>query len=406
MAEIQSLKQIYNKEGLDFIEKLFNNYIIISEKLNATRFSFTKSDSGDFVFYKKDGPITAIERTLIQIFEEPIAYIQNLPKEVKTKIPVDYRFGFRYFHSSTPINIKYDKLPKNGLILTDLKRLSDDKVIDDPQILNTLANLLSVQSPPIIWSGKLNDEQKANLIQYIKTSEKNLEDTYKIESFTKYIISILDSNINKTSLNDDIEKSIDSIIFKFIGEEGKEIMHAKIVDPIILQLNKTNEDREPQDMYGIVLSDIVEFIKINGLKKYKISNGSIDIKFIELACEIYNDYINKNEYKFKGVVLNSLSFNLVPKLDLNTGFISNIRTRENIHRSTINKNIFKILVSSLHKPNRKPIGTLTSALIEDLKEISKNINKIINSEKRKDGDILTFEDYLYNKNQSIYSIKD
>jgi hypothetical protein len=407
MAEIQSLRELFRKEGLQFIEKLFSNYIIISEKLNATRFAFENDDEGKFTFHKKDSAISAIERTITQLFEEPINYIEQLPKSVKDKIPTGYKYGFRYFHSNTPINIQYDRIPENGLILTDIKELKTGKIVDDIDILNSMASLLNVQKPPVIWFGNLDDVQKSKLLEYLKTPEDQLKSKFKTISFTNYIISILNPSMKKTALNNDIEKPIDSIVFKFIGKDGKDIVYSKAVDPIIQQINRTNEEeRAPQDMYGIILSDIVEFVKINGLQKYTLDKGSYDTKFVELICMIYNDYISKNGYKFNGVELDSLSFSSIPKLDLNIGFIPNIKTRETIKLSTIYKNIFKIMMAAFSKPKRKPTGTMTQLLIDDLREISTRIKEKVGMQPTVEESLLTFEEYLFQKRQKSYVIKD
>jgi hypothetical protein len=221
------------------------------------------------------------------------------------------------------------------------------------------------------------------------------------------MISILNPSMKKTALNDDIEKPIDSIIFKFIGKDGKEVLYSKAIDPIIQQINRTNEEeREPQDMYGIILSDIVEFLKINGLQKYNVSKGPFDTKFVELVCIIYNDYIAKNGYKFNGVELNSLSFSSVPKLDLNSGLIPNIKTRETIKLSNIYKNIFKIMIAAFSKPKKKASGTITELLISDLQDISSKIKQKVGMELPEEKSVLTFEDYLFRKKQNSYVIKD
>jgi hypothetical protein len=408
MAEIQSLKEIFKREGLEFIQKLFSNYTIISEKLNATRFAFEKDEDGNFTFYKKDGRITAIERTITQLFEEPISYIENLPKSTKNKIPKGFRYGFRYFNSSTPINIHYDKVPENRLVLTDIKDLKTNKVVDDMTILTSIASMIKVQKPPIIWYGKLDDSQKDRLLDYLKTPEEQLKAKFRTDSFTRYMISFLNPKMKSMALNDDVIKPIDSIVFKFIGDDEREVVYSKLVDPIIQQITKANEDeRVPQDMYGIILSDILEFIKINGLKKYKISKGPFDYNFLELICMIYNDYIQKNGYKFEGVELDPSSFSLVPSLDLNTGFIPNIKTRENIMNSSIHKNIFKIMMAAFSKPKKRPTGTITQLMIDDLREISTKIKEICGMDIDEEKDlILTFEEYIFNKKQKSYSIKD
>jgi len=407
MAEILTLREVFRKEGIEFVEKLFSSYVIISEKLNATRFAFEKTEDG-ITFYKKDGKINSIERTLNQIFESPIAYIENLPKSVMDKIPNGYRYGFRYFHSSSPINIEYDRIPLNGLILTDMMKISDSRIVDDPSIVNSIAELLKVEKPPIIWYGKLDDQQKEKLKDYLRTSEDSLKNKFKTDSFTKYIISILNPGMKKTALNNDVEKPIDSVVFKFIGENGKETFYAKTVDPIIQQLSKTNEkEREPQDMYGIILSDVMEFMKINGLRKYSIPSGDYEEKYLHLICKIFNDYIKKRGTKYEGVEIDKNSFRSIPQFDLNSGFIPDLQTRDLLFQSRINKNIFKIILSSFYRPKRKPTGFITQMMISDLSELVDKIKeKIENVDLKTESNVMTFEQYLSNKREKSFKIKD
>jgi len=406
MSEILSLREIFQREGLQFVKKIFDEFVVISEKLNATRFCFERTDKG-IDFYKKDGKITAIDRTMASLYEHPIKYIESLPKEIILELPIGFRYGFRYFHTEKPANISYDKIPLNGLVLTDI-RTPKDKIVDDVSILNGISDLLSVEKPPILWYGKLDEAQKTRLLEYLRTPEDQLEKKFQTTSFTKYIISILNPEIKTTSLKNDIEKPIDSIIFKFLTEEGKEIIHAKVIDPVIMQMNRSNEsEREPQDLYGIILSDVVEFIKINGLKKYNLSKGSYDERYIELICQIYNAYMKKNEYKYEGIEIDPLSFASVPQFDLNTGFITDLSTREYIQKSTINKHIFKILMSSFSKPKKKPSGTVTQILIDDVLDLTKKIKNLIESTpEMKESSFPTYEEYVIKKKENSWKIKD
>jgi hypothetical protein len=406
MAEIQTLREVFRKEGLQFVHKLFDNFVIISEKLNATRFCFEKDENGDLHFFKKDGKITSIDRTLSKLYDQPIEYIESLPKEVLKQLPSGYRFGFRFFHNTTPVKIAYDRSPLNGLVLTDIKN-SKGKVVDDISILNPISDLLGVEKPPIIWYGKLDDVQKTRLMEYLRAQEDQLEKRFKTDSFTKYIISILNPEMKKTALNSDTEKPIDSIMFKFISDDRKEVIYAKAIDPIIQQLNKTNdEEREPQDMYGIILSDIVEFVKLNGLKKYPLKETDPEKRYVELVCLIFNDYIKKYGYRYEGVELDPLSFSNVPEFSLNTGLISDIKTRELLNTS-INKNIFKIMMTAFQKPKKKASGMLTQMLIDDLRDLSVKVKeKTDNVEAVKDSAIPTFEEYFAKKTEKSWVIKD
>jgi hypothetical protein len=157
------------------------------------------------------------------------------------KLPVGFKFGFRYFHNTKPANIVYDKIPLNGLVLTDIKNPSG-KIIDDVSILNGISDLLRVEKPPVIWYGKLDKSQKTRILEYLRTPEDELVKRFKTDSFTKYIISILNPEIEATALKNDIEKPIDSIIFKFISDDTSEVFHSKVIDPVITQINRSNEE--------------------------------------------------------------------------------------------------------------------------------------------------------------------
>lgn len=400
MAEIQTLQDLYKKEGLKFIKDLFSTHVVISEKINATRFCFSKNQQGEFTFFKKDGKITKIERTLNRLFEDPISYIENLSDEVKSSILPDYVYGFRYFHSKTPIFISYDKLPLNKLILTDIKN-KNGKIIDDVHVLNKVSDLLSVEKPPIIWNGYLTDEQKARIIDYLKMTDNETKIKFNSTSFTHFIISVLDPSRKTTSLNNDVNKPIDSVVFKFIDTNKKSVIHAKLVDPIMQDIKSSyEEEKEVKDMFGIILSDIVEFISINGIEKYAIHKLLKEDRYLELIFKIYNDYIRRNGYKFEGINLESPEFSSLPEFDLNVDFIFNDKTRENINASDINKKIFKIIVSTFIKSRYKVTGTMTELLVNNIKLIKDKIQaRIISMDelenmKNESTGIPTFEEYL------------
>lgn len=399
MAEIQTLQELYKREGLRFMKDLFNSHVVVSEKINATRFSFIKDVNGEFTFYKKDGKITLIERTLNKLFEAPIKYIESLSSEIKSKILPDYTYGFRYFHSNRPIFVEYDKMPLNGLILTDIKN-RNGKVIDDVSVLNRVSDILIVEKPPIIWNGKLTEEQKTRILDYLKSSESDIRIKYNTDSFTHFIISVLDPSRKTTTLNSDLSKSIDSVVFKFINEDKKTTIHAKLVDPVMREIKASyEEEKEVKDMYGIILSDIVEFISINGVSKYKINKLLKEDRYLELLFKIYNDYINKNGYRFQGINLESPDFSNLPEFDLNLDLVFNDKTREHIVKSDINKKIFKIIISTFIKSRHKTSDVITTMLINNIKEIKEQIQQRINGmddleNMKTESTLPTFQEYL------------
>lgn len=407
MAEILSLRQVYLKEGMPFVNKLLDGFVVVSEKLNATRFSFEYNGPKEIVFFKKDGIITSIDRTMSSLYEAPIRFIESIPKEDMIKLPIGFRFGFRYFHNMKPANIVYDKIPLNGLVLTDIKNPSG-KIIDDVSILNGISDLLRVEKPPVIWYGKLDKSQKTRILEYLRTPEDELIKRFKTDSFTKYIISILNPEIESTALKDDIEKPIDSIIFKFITDDSNEVFHSKVIDPIITQINRSNdEEREPQDLYGIILSDVVEYIKVTGLQKYGLKEEGEDARYLELISQIFLQYMKKYSYKYQGIEIDPLSFASAPVFELNMNFIKDQKVKDLLEESTINKHIFKIIMSSFSKPKKKPSGTVTQMLIDDTIEIYKKIkSKVLETKKVGESDNFpTYEEFFKKRTEVKRIIK-
>ena len=121
MSGISHLYDLYNKKGQDFIEKLFNTYVTVNEKMDGSAFIFERDlETGKFKFYKRDqrNPITMVDRTLMKYYETPIQYIESLPPHILSNIPRGWKFGLEYFSNPQPVEIAYDRIPKNNLILS------------------------------------------------------------------------------------------------------------------------------------------------------------------------------------------------------------------------------------------------------------------------------------------------
>ena len=123
MAGIKHLSEIYKKQGTDFLNELFGRDLTVSEKLNGMSFSFEKNlYDGSLSFYKRDqvNPISKIDRVLMKYYESPISHIQSLDNLVLSEIPNGWRFGMEFFISPSPVLVSYQRIPKNGLVLTHI----------------------------------------------------------------------------------------------------------------------------------------------------------------------------------------------------------------------------------------------------------------------------------------------
>jgi hypothetical protein len=162
---LTNLREIYKNRGRDFIENLFTKYVIVSEQLDGSRFTVTKDTNGTLVYCKKDGSvINLIDRTMMVFYEKAISHFDGLGSEVTIKMPDNWVFGFQYFPSMAPVNIVYDRLPKNNLILTDIQITNGLgrvlKTISDPRVLRYWAKIIEFENPPVIYNGYLTSLQK------------------------------------------------------------------------------------------------------------------------------------------------------------------------------------------------------------------------------------------------------
>lgn len=396
MSQIKTLQNIYQTEGLKFILDLFNDYVIISEKICGTRFSFKKLDNSNFEFYKKDAKITQIDRLLNSSFDEPINYILSLTEEQKNSILPLYTYGFRIIEKD-PIFVTYDNIPLNSLILTDVKN-PNDKLIDDVNILNKIAKNLNVEKPPIIFSGKLDDAQKQNISNYLKLSEQDILIKFGDNSFTRYIISILNPTLNTTAAKTSIDLPIDSVIFKFIDLEKRTSILAKLVDPSVAQITaEYNDKKEIKDLYGIILGDIVEFILLKNLDLYKLKKIVEEERYLELVYFIFNDYIHRRQNKYSG--LDSISIpTIVKKFNVNSNMIFSQKTKELINGSEINRDILKIFISAFSKTKYKTSDTISQSLIDNIKKVKEKIESRVTknelNESSESAETLTFEEFI------------
>ena len=119
MAGINQLSDIFKKKGKEFVDKLFNQIVTVSEKLDGSIFAFEKNLTDEGIsFYKRDqdNPISKIDRILMSYYERPINYIESLSPEIRSQIPNGWRFGMEYFCDNKPVNLAYQREPKNGLV--------------------------------------------------------------------------------------------------------------------------------------------------------------------------------------------------------------------------------------------------------------------------------------------------
>ncbi len=396
MSGITHLYDLYNKKGKDFVDNLLNSYVTVNEKMDGSAFIFERDqDTGKFNFYKRDqrNPITLVDRTLMKYYEKPINYIESLPPHIIQKIPRGWRFGLEYFSNPNPVEIAYDRVPKNNLILSYVHRKDESgKVggtIQDKQELDNWADLLGVERPPIIFQGRLSEDQKDEILNFLRTPFEDLVKEYKTRSFVAFIIGVLNPELKTTALNKDLEKPIEGIVFRF-GEKDsqQEPILSKMVDPVFTELakNKAKKKREdkPSDFLGIAILDVMNFILENGVKSFDIEGESEDERYISFISDVFVKFLDEYASKYKNADFQEPEYLKKDEFRLNKDLIKDKRVLSYLEKDEAYESLYKLILNSFRKIKKRPGGIITEPIMDQFNSLVSSIEKRVEKEPKKE----------------------
>jgi hypothetical protein len=407
MSGISHLYDLYNKKGQDFIEKLFNTYVTVNEKMDGSAFIFERDlETGKFRFYKRDqrNPITMVDRTLMKYYETPIQYIESLPPHIITKIPRGWKFGLEYFSNPQPVEIAYDRVPKNNLILSYVHVVEEpgviQRTIQEKDKLDDWADLLGVERPPIIFQGKLSEEQKNNILDFLRTPFDELVEQFKTKSFVRFIIGILNPELKKTALNEDLDKAIEGIVFRFGDEEGGDPILSKMVDPIFTEMAKTKalkrKDEKPSDFLGITLIDVMNFILQRGIDSFSCKGDTNDERYVSFMSSVFVDFLEEYSDMYKGADFQEPDYLKKDEFRINKKFIKNKDVINYLEKDESFESLFKLMLNSFRKIKKRAGGLINQGALEQFNSLVQGIQNKVESLKESivfESNLPTFLDF-------------
>ena len=394
MAGIKYLTDIYEKKGKSFIESLFNKNLTVTENLDGPSFSFERDFTGDNIsFYKKDqdNPITKVDRILMRYYEKPISYIESLSLEITDQLPKGWRFGMVYFPNKKPVRIEYDRIPKNHLVLTHVV-VRDEfgdiiKNLQDRNELDEWADKLGVERSPIIFQGKLDRDQKIAIMDFLSTPLEDLKNKFQTSSFSNYLISILNKNVERTTLGKDLQGEIDSLVFRFEDEDGKEeTVLAKMVDPIFHEINRSRKVTQtsyfPSDVYSLCLIDVMNFILETGVENFMAEGNDPEERYISFVFDVFKKFIYEEGEKYVGADFQKPEYLKTEGFEINKDLITDAEILKSIEDDEVYIDILQMILNSFRKLKRKPHGFFTEGLIQQFNMLVEDIASYINAKKK------------------------
>lgn len=392
MAGINHLRDVHQKKGDEFLNNLLNNYVIISEKVEGTFFGVKKNKDDSLRYFKKSGEISYVDKVLMKYYNTAITYFDSIPLAKRQRIPQNFYFGFEYFTRGDGRGSRYKRLPKNNLVLSHIHKLDDkgniESTVQNRELLDRWANYLDVEKPPIVFEGHLDDEQKTAILDFVHTPEKELTSKFKTTSFTKHIISVLNDKMPASFLMDDLEGSIETIVFRFFDEKADnpkaEVFLAKIVDPMFQEREESappKKENKSQDYIWLIVIDLMnhfETYDIADLKKHIDPDLSFDQNYLELLDSIFKDFIAEYAQKYEGLVLEVPEYLKRPEFELDSSLVRDPEVVKLITNNETYREVYKILINFFRKTRKRTSsGFFTPGLLTQLNIIVAKIRNII-----------------------------
>lgn len=390
---LQNLKKYFESENINDFNDMLKLPCVVSEKIQASSFHVKRTKDG-FSYYKSGSKneMNKVDRTLVKYYENAIKYFKSIPAEQMESMPFDWKFGFDYMTENKTIDIEYEFLPKNNLILTHIQVLNPNnptqikKVIRDPQILNKWADKLEVNRPPVIFEGTLSGDQKEELVDLLQLHINEFKEQYENFSFTRKMYHIFNNGLNAPALNYNLDREIDGLIVNFYDGKSPKSFKLERFD------REQKQERQPSDMYQLSILDLVEFLTSYDLEGVSLTNENADERYLELMSEVFNSYVEKSATKYIGANFNSADFADNKLFELNPTFISNEKTSSLIQNKVLSE-LFKITLGSFRKKRTKETNIINADLMSQINELVERIEAKIML-KANEQDVMDFKTYL------------
>lgn len=399
MTQIIKLSGVDNAQ--DFLNLITDQELIIFEDIQGSKI-FVKYDGDKFIIKPKsikNDPLNFIDLTVQKFYNTAFTYFHSLPSYIVDLLSKNWWFCFEYFppYDVCPANIEYSKNPRNNLILTCVVKGSKYKY--NYAELQEYANLFDCDVLPVIFIGKLNNKQLEVINLFLHTSEDDLNFVFGESNFAKFFYDILNPQLRnsffmkKNEFNDNLEK----IIIKI---DGNDDISFEILNPLYQKMSNQHTS-EHVEMYSLIILNFLEFCQLLDIGSYKIKANIKDEIYIDLICQIFNEYMDNVKKNIDNWEINIPQFFKDEKFKINIDLLNDKKTIEHIKSDKKIEYIFKVILGTFNKRKKKPIGVFNDQTVEIFNsfvdKLNTHVDKLLNINREynlQKSDLLNFNDYF------------
>lgn len=403
MSNLITLNDI--KDPDELLSLLTDKNILVYEDVQGSKI-YVNWTSREFLVKPKslsNTHLNQVDLTIQKYYQLVFNHFNSLNDNIKELMHKNWWFCFEYFYDEQPGNIKYDRIPKNHLILTGIVNLetkTKKNWIVNINLLKEWSDLLKVEMLPIIHQGKFTEEQINNIKLFLTTSPNDLEFIFGENNFSKFFYDILDSNIKNSFLmkDDKFQDNLEKIII-VIQDDKNSKLNLQILNPLFQKFSENNS-MEYVEIYSLILISFMQWIQLVDLDSILLTKSSTLDLYLELMCLLYNEYVYNTSEEIDNLITTVPTFFKKDKFKVNLENIENNETIQKIRENSKLEYVFKIIVSSFYKKKYKELGLFTEQLLNDFNVIVDKIQDRIESELNIipntiliKKDFLTFDEY-------------
>jgi len=376
---MMAVTRLNDISDINILDELLNSYLTIYEDIQGSKI-WVNWNGKEFTIKPKslnNEQINMIDLAMQNYYNPAINYFNTFDIRIKGLMPKNWSFCFEYFPDLTPANIEYQKLPKNGLVLTEINK--SGKYGSNTDELQEYARLFNVDSLPIIFEGKLSDVMKEAIKYFINTSENDLEYVFGEQSFAFFFYKILNPNSDSSFLmNDKFQDNLEKIVVRVKNKD----VSFEILNPLYTRISSDNST-EFTEIYTLILLNFLTFCQSVNLDDIKLKGERRDMLYIYLICKLFNIYVADVRDDLEAFEFVIPQFFDKEKFKINRELIGNKLTRDIIDESDKLEYIFKCIIGSFNKKRKKPIGVFTDNTVILFNNFVDKIDTLLDNQLKK-----------------------
>jgi hypothetical protein len=372
---MSNLKTINDLENGNLLNSMFSGEITIFEDIQGSKI-WVNWDGQDFIIKPKsinNDSINLIDLAMQNYYNSAIDYLNSLDIRVKSLLNRKWWYCFEYFPDNQPANIEYQKLPKNGLVLTSIYK--NGKYVFNIDEIDEYSRLLNVDMIPVIFHGRLTERMIEAIKYFLNTSEEDLEYVFGDKSFSFFFYKILNPlSENSFLMEDEFQENLEKLIVRV--EDGD--ISFQLLNPLYKRMSDDNST-DYVEIYSLILVNFLNYCQSINFEEIKLKGDKKDEIYIQLICKIYNFYLDEVKDDLLNFDFIIPDFFDKEKFKINKELIPNKLTKEYLEQDSKLEYIFKIILGSFNKKRKKPIGIFTENTVKLFNLFVDEINKLIDT---------------------------